>query len=215
MDFLYLSHCNLYTYELFFLLSHIVFCHWISQQSPWLFILPLFCPYSFSESNNMAQWAGKLKYTALLKAKTVLMPMCDNWNSWLSNYSCLYHKSSGKTERRNESCCSSSLQEDEAAFLQIWFPGFRSPCLKILRPRGNSEHLPFRFPCCSMHHPQCICVSVTMVTLGTVYFLMLTHHSVPRTQGKCNLWCLRYTGVALRDLTSSASMTMPMDGPTP
>lgn len=123
--------------------------------------------------------------------------------------------SSGKTERGNESCCSSDLQEDEVTSLQIWFPGFRSPCLKFLRPRGNSEHLPFRFPCCSMHHPQSICVSVTMVTLSTVYFLMLTQNSAPSTQGKCNLKYLKHTGVALRNLTSSASMTTPVDGPTP
>lgn len=128
----------------------------------------------------------------------MLMPMYDNWGLWLSDYSCLHHTSSGKTGKGNESCCSNGLQEDEVTPPQIWFPEFRSPCFNILRTRGNSEHLPFRFACCGMPHPQCIRVSVTMVTLSTVCFLMLTQNSVPSTWGKCSLWNLRYTVVALR-----------------
>lgn len=215
MDFLHLSHCNCYTSDLFLLLSHIVFCHWISQQqSPWLFILLLFCPCPILNQKTWLSEQGNLNIELYLKQRQCWCPcMITETCDCQITAACIM--SSGKTERGNESCCSSDLQEDEVTSLQIWFPGFRSPCLKFLRPRGNSEHLPFRFPCYSLHHPQSICVSVTMVTLSTIYFLMLTQNSAPSTQGKCNLKYLKHTGVALRNLTSSASMTTPVDGPTP
>lgn len=167
----------------------------------------------YSESNNMAQWTGKLKYRALLEAKTVLMPMYDNWDSWLSDYSCLY-----RVLREN--------WKGEWVIAVVVFRWMRWQLSKfgsqgsglLARSSSGQEEiqsihlLDLHVAACTIHRAS---VSVTMVTLSTVYFLILTHNSVPSTWGKCNLKFLRHTGVVLRNLTSSASMTTAMDGPPP
>lgn len=218
MDFLHLSHCNLYTYDFFLLLSHIVFCCWIShQQSHWLFILPLFCPYSILNQTTWLSEQGNLNIELYLKQR-----LCGCLYLIIKTRDC-------QIPAACITCPQGKLKGGRRVVALVVFRRMRQhlskfgslgPGLLAWSCSGQQEIqsiylFPFRFPCCSMHHPQCICVSVSMVTLSTVYFLMLTHNSVPSTWGKRNLWCLRHTGVALRNLTCTASMTMPMDGPTP
>lgn len=217
-DFLHLSHCDLYAYYLFFLLSHILFCHWISQQqSPWLFILPLFCPYPILNQTTWLSEQENLNTELYLKQRLCWCP-CRIIETWYCQITAACIVSSRKTERGNESGCSSDLQEDEMTSLQIWFSGLTEPNNFLIWSSSGQEEiqsiylLDFYVAGCTIHSAS---VSVAMVTLSTVYFLMLTHNSVPSTRGNCNLKYLRSTGVILRNLTSSASITMPMVGPTP
>lgn len=96
-------------------------------------------------------------------------------------------------EREKEDGSSSNLREDDLS-PRIWFPGLRSPCLKLFGPTGTLEHYlyPFRFTCCNMYLPQCIYVA--MVTLSTVYFLMLTHSSVQSEEREMQ-YAFRYTRI--------------------
>lgn len=72
-------------------------------------------------------------------------------------------------------------------------------CLKLLRPVGNLEYylFPFRFSCCGMYYLQYIYVGVTMVTLSTVYFLMLTNSSLHDTYEETQ-YALRYPSVSVK-----------------
>lgn len=122
------------------------------------------------------------------------MPVYDNWNSWLSDYSCLYHMSSGKTERGNENCCSSALQEDEVTSTQIWFPGSRSPCFWISSGQEEIQSIHLL----DLHVVACTIHSASVLVspwLPWVQFIFWCQHiilyQVHEGNAICGVWCIQ------------------------